>query len=95
MPHVSKAAQPCIPAEGRPLPMGTLGGSIAHADPAADYPAVMLALDADKAGLSAAMRSAHAALSAGMRVKAVRLPAGKDPADIISAVERHCHRRPN
>jgi aerobic carbon-monoxide dehydrogenase medium subunit len=26
---------------------GTLGGSIAHADPAADYPAVMLALDAD------------------------------------------------
>lgn len=26
---------------------GTLGGSIAHADPAADYPAVLLALDAD------------------------------------------------
>src|SRR5438128_2700023 len=26
---------------------GTLGGSIAHADPAADYPAVVLALDAD------------------------------------------------
>ena len=26
---------------------GTLGGSIAHADPAADYPAAMLALDAD------------------------------------------------
>ena len=26
---------------------GTIGGSIAHADPAADYPAVMLALDAD------------------------------------------------
>jgi carbon-monoxide dehydrogenase medium subunit len=26
---------------------GTLGGSLAHADPAADYPAVMLALDAD------------------------------------------------
>ena len=26
---------------------GTLGGSIAHADPSADYPAVMLALDAD------------------------------------------------
>lgn len=26
---------------------GTLGGSIAHADPAADYPAVMLALDAE------------------------------------------------
>ena len=26
---------------------GTLGGSIAHADPSADYPAVMVALDAD------------------------------------------------
>ena len=26
---------------------GTLGGSLAHADPAADYPAVMLALEAD------------------------------------------------
>jgi aerobic carbon-monoxide dehydrogenase medium subunit len=26
---------------------GTLGGTIAHADPAADYPAVMLALDAE------------------------------------------------
>jgi aerobic carbon-monoxide dehydrogenase medium subunit len=26
---------------------GTLGGSLAHADPAADYPATMLALDAD------------------------------------------------
>jgi len=26
---------------------GTLGGSIAHADPAADYPAVMLAIDAE------------------------------------------------
>lgn len=26
---------------------GTLGGSLAHADPAADYPAVMLAIDAD------------------------------------------------
>ena len=26
---------------------GTVGGSVAHADPSADYPAVMLALDAD------------------------------------------------
>ena len=26
---------------------GTLGGSLAHADPAADYPAMMLALEAD------------------------------------------------
>ena len=29
---------------------GTLGGSIAHADPAADYPAALLALDAEKIG---------------------------------------------
>ena len=27
--------------------LGTMGGSLAHADPAADYPAVILALDAD------------------------------------------------
>ena len=27
--------------------LGTLGGSLAHADPSADYPAAMLALDAD------------------------------------------------
>src|SRR5437762_14220623 len=26
---------------------GTLGGSLAHADPSADYPAVMLAIDAE------------------------------------------------
>src|SRR5207248_568773 len=26
---------------------GTIGGSLAHADPAADYPAAILALDAD------------------------------------------------
>ncbi len=26
--------------------MGTIGGSVAHADPAADYPAALLALEA-------------------------------------------------
>ncbi len=31
---------------------GTLGGSLAHADPAADYPATMLALDAEIAAAS-------------------------------------------
>jgi carbon-monoxide dehydrogenase medium subunit len=41
---------------------GTLGGSLAHADPAADYPAVMLALDAE----------IHAKGPAGWRV--VRAP---------------------
>ncbi|HEX2792572.1 MAG TPA: DNA primase [Candidatus Paceibacterota bacterium] len=43
---------------------------------------LMLALDADRAGLAAAQKSAIAALQSGMRVKAVSLPAGKDPADI-------------
>jgi DNA primase len=43
---------------------------------------LMLCLDADKAGLAASAKNAEAALRAGMRVKAVRLPAGKDPADL-------------
>lgn len=45
---------------------------------------LMLCLDADKAGLAASAKTAEAALRAGMRVKAVRLPAGKDPADLAS-----------
>jgi DNA primase len=45
---------------------------------------LMLCLDADKAGLAASAKNAEAALRAGMRVKAVRLPAGKDPADLAS-----------
>lgn len=43
---------------------------------------LMLALDADRAGLAASAKNAHAALGAGMRVKAVRMPLGKDPADL-------------
>lgn len=45
---------------------------------------LMLALDADRAGLAASAKNAHAALASGMKVKAVRLPEGKDPADIAS-----------
>lgn len=45
---------------------------------------LMLCLDADRAGLASSAKSARAALMAGMRVKAVRLPEGKDPADIVS-----------
>lgn len=45
---------------------------------------LMLCLDADRAGLASSAKSAAAALKAGMRVKAVRLPKGKDPADIVS-----------
>jgi DNA primase len=44
---------------------------------------LMLCLDADRAGLAATQKHALAALAAGMRVKAVRLPEGKDPADLI------------
>lgn len=43
---------------------------------------LMLALDADRAGLAASARSAEAALALGMRVKAIRMPVGKDPADV-------------
>ena len=43
---------------------------------------LMLALDSDRAGLNASMKNAMAALRSGMRVKAVKLPTGKDPADL-------------
>ena len=45
---------------------------------------LMLCLDADRAGLAASAKTARAALMNGMRVKAVRMPQGKDPADIVS-----------
>lgn len=45
---------------------------------------LMLVLDADAAGLVATAKSAALALREGLRVKAVRLPEGKDPADLIS-----------
>lgn len=45
---------------------------------------LMLVLDADTAGLSATAKSAQLALREGLRVKAVRLPLGKDPADLIA-----------
>ena len=40
---------------------GTVGGSVAHADPAAEYPAVVLALDAELEATSAAGRRVIAA----------------------------------
>ncbi len=45
---------------------------------------LLLALDADRAGLQASAKSALLALASGMRVKAILLPVGKDPADIVS-----------
>jgi DNA primase len=44
---------------------------------------LVLALDADDAGIEAARRSATAALAAGMDVKVAVLPSGSDPADVI------------
>ena len=43
---------------------------------------LMLALDSDRAGLAASQKNAITALRSGLRVKAVHLPAGKDPADL-------------
>ncbi|HYF28916.1 MAG TPA: DNA primase [Candidatus Paceibacterota bacterium] len=54
---------------------------------------LMLALDADRAGLAAAQKSAIAALGAGMRVKAVRMPLGKDPADLAKDTPQDFTRR--
>ena len=44
---------------------------------------IVLALDADKAGVEAARRSALIALARGMDVKVAELPSAKDPADYI------------
>ena len=44
---------------------------------------LMLALDADPAGLKASANAALSALREGIRVKAARLPLGQDPAELI------------
>ncbi|MDR3546753.1 MAG: DNA primase [Candidatus Pacebacteria bacterium] len=56
---------------------------------------LMLCLDADRAGLASSAKSAQAALAAGMRVKAVRLPTGKDPADLASTDPKGFAKRVN
>lgn len=45
---------------------------------------LMLALDSDRAGLAASQKNAIAALRSGMRVKSIRMPSGKDPADMAN-----------
>lgn len=54
---------------------------------------LMLALDSDRAGLAASVKNAHAALQASMRVKAVRMPLGKDPADLAKDTPQDFTRR--
>jgi len=44
---------------------------------------VVLALDADKAGLAAMVKAAQRMLPRGMDVKVAQIPAGQDPADMI------------
>lgn len=44
---------------------------------------IVLALDADQAGIKAAGRAAREALRGGLNVKVARLPSGADPADLI------------
>ncbi len=44
---------------------------------------LVIALDADEAGMRAAGRAARSALRLGLNVKVARLPEGKDPADLI------------
>jgi DNA primase len=44
---------------------------------------LVIALDADQAGIKAAGKAARAALQGGMNVKVAQLPAGSDPADLI------------
>jgi DNA primase len=46
---------------------------------------IVLALDADRAGLSAMRRSALPMLARGMDVKVAALPPGQDPADVVRA----------
>jgi len=46
---------------------------------------VVLALDADRAGIAAMKKSAELMLGRGMDVKVVELPEGQDPADLIQA----------
>ena len=45
---------------------------------------LVLALDADQAGIKAAARAARAALAVGLNVKVAQLPSGLDPADLIA-----------
>lgn len=44
---------------------------------------IVLALDADEAGIKAAGRAARTALQGGLNVKVAKLPTGQDPADLI------------
>ena len=85
---------------------GTLGGSLAHADPSADYPAAMLALDADihvkgptgsRVGEGARFlpRSVHRRSGRGRDHRRRGVPSGEDRRlrEAVSARVALCDRR--
>jgi DNA primase len=47
-------------------------------------PLVLLALDADRSGQEAMLRAARSANDRGMELRVVRMPEGKDPADLLA-----------
>jgi DNA primase len=47
-------------------------------------PLVVLALDADRAGQAAMLRAARVAQDRGVELRAVEMPAGRDPADLLA-----------
>lgn len=56
-------------------------------------PNIVLAFDADSAGLKAALRAGRIALSFGMDVKVAKLQEGIDPADLIATKGKEAWRR--
>ena len=77
--YVSPPASPIAPIRNR----GTIGGSLAHADPAADWPLALVALDAPCA--SAARGRAHSFRSTDFIVGAFTTALAE--AGIIDAIE--------
>jgi len=52
---------------------------------------IIMAFDADSAGIAAAERSIYAALESGFDVSVAVLPEGKDPADLVRELPSHWH----
>jgi len=67
--------------------MGTMGGSVAHADPAADYPAALLALEAKFRLVSAKSERTVAAADFFVDMFTTALEPGEIIAEIQTAVE--------
>lgn len=52
---------------------------------------IIMAFDADAAGIAAAERSIYTALESGFDVSVAALPEGKDPADLVRELPSHWH----